>query len=285
MRISNYMHDMKKLILIIGALIIVGAMVWFFEFKTEDMIEPVEVDPYAGNTVTSKQRAIEVAREHIENSDMYRIRSGRNLVFQEAVWTACDGCWDVVFSFERAKANDSVSYDKMKAVVKIHYWEIIDTSYELDLRALIRPEQCVMLKGRVLTISDGSTCDESEEDIGDVSGMEAPQVCCVKRVSDKKDDGVEYMTIKVGETFDIRVPSNPTTGHQWKVLFDNARLNLVESEYIEAEDKELVGASGEEVFSFEALKRGDTKVSLEYIRAFEPGTPPIIERAYAITVK
>lgn len=90
-------------------------------------------------------------------------------------------------------------------------------------------------------------------------------------------DGVKEYTdpaapieIEKGEEFAIVLESNPTTGYQWKLAdpLDEEIVVLVKTEY-EEPDEELVGAPGEEKWTFKAQGLGDTEINLAYVRPWE----------------
>jgi uncharacterized protein YggE/predicted secreted protein len=78
----------------------------------------------------------------------------------------------------------------------------------------------------------------------------------------------------VNEEFQVTLDSNPSTGYRWGVTrIDETMVKLVNDEYVPP-DSDLVGAWGQQVFTFEALKGGDTTtISLEYVRPWEPENP------------
>jgi predicted secreted protein len=55
-----------------------------------------------------------------------------------------------------------------------------------------------------------------------------------------------------------------TTGYNWEADFDDSFLKLVRDEFKPAEDKDVVGAGGEQRFTFEGVKKGKTEVTLTY---------------------
>jgi len=55
-----------------------------------------------------------------------------------------------------------------------------------------------------------------------------------------------------------------TTGYNWEADFGDSFLELVQDEFKPAEDKDLVGAGGEQRFTFEGVKKGKTEVTLTY---------------------
>lgn len=76
----------------------------------------------------------------------------------------------------------------------------------------------------------------------------------------------------VGSQFTVRLESNPTTGYEWQVarIADETVVRLVDSRYVPPASN-LLGAGGEQVFTFEGLKEGRTAITLEYARPFEEG--------------
>ena len=66
----------------------------------------------------------------------------------------------------------------------------------------------------------------------------------------------------------ITLESNLTTGFAWKLVTepDPAVLELVGSTYV-APDSDLVGAGGEEVWTFHAVGDGSTELELSYERS------------------
>ncbi|MEW6555680.1 MAG: protease inhibitor I42 family protein [Actinomycetota bacterium] len=83
-------------------------------------------------------------------------------------------------------------------------------------------------------------------------------------------DPAQLIEVEKGEEFAIVLESNPTTGYQWKLAeeLDTEIVVLVKTEY-EAPDTELLGAAGEEKWTFKAENVGDTTITLAYVRPWE----------------
>ena len=89
------------------------------------------------------------------------------------------------------------------------------------------------------------------------------------------------VTITVGETMEIALPGNPTTGFSWEVSsIDSAVLTAVGDPSFRA-DSTLVGSGGTMTLQFEAVAPGTTALELVYHRPFED-VPP--EDAFSLTV-
>lgn len=79
---------------------------------------------------------------------------------------------------------------------------------------------------------------------------------------------------KVGETFEISLPSNHTTGYGWYLQVnesqENSPVKLIKKEYITNPHPEgMVGVGGTEKFIFKALKEGAVPLALAYKRIWE----------------
>ena len=96
------------------------------------------------------------------------------------------------------------------------------------------------------------------------------------------DSGTEIL-VEMGERFEIRLDSNPSTGYSWEFA-DDAGPSAVElvSQDHEPADTELVGASGVDVFVFEAVD-GAQVLRLEYLRSFDD--PAVPERVAEFVVR
>jgi len=93
--------------------------------------------------------------------------------------------------------------------------------------------------------------------------------------------------VTAGESFTVTLGSNPTTGFQWveeAQISDTGVLEQVKHEFIspESEPPPPPGTPGQEVWTFKALKKGTTTVSMEYSRPWEGGEKA--EWTYNLTV-
>ncbi len=93
---------------------------------------------------------------------------------------------------------------------------------------------------------------------------------CVGEVKTYTDSG-QTINIGVNQEFIIAIGTNPTTGYDWEVSFDETILELVEKTYNLGEKAEegAVGVGGVDYFRFEALKAGETEITLVYKRQWE----------------
>lgn len=84
------------------------------------------------------------------------------------------------------------------------------------------------------------------------------------------DAGVSR-SVDIGSLTMVRLPENPTTGYRWQSDSDEARLKVVDDRF---EGAELpVGASGDRVLVFEAVRAGSARLHLAKRRSWESSEP------------
>ncbi len=100
------------------------------------------------------------------------------------------------------------------------------------------------------------------------------------------EDHGQTVTLQVGQTLEVRLPANPTTGYEWQVReVDDAVLQTLGEPQFVAEDSERLGAGGVQVWRFQAQAVGTTTLDMVYVRPWETDTPPA-ERFYlTVTVR
>ena len=84
--------------------------------------------------------------------------------------------------------------------------------------------------------------------------------------------------VAVGDSFTVTLCSNPSTGFQWsesaqigeQAILQQTNHQLVPPE-TKADKPPAPGAAGKETWTFKALEKGTTEVSLEYSRPWEGG--------------
>jgi len=76
-----------------------------------------------------------------------------------------------------------------------------------------------------------------------------------------------------GDSVVVTLCSNPSTGFQWSEtaqISDETVLRQINHEFVSPE-KDVPGAAGREVWTFEALRAGTSTISMEYSRPWEGG--------------
>jgi inhibitor of cysteine peptidase len=95
------------------------------------------------------------------------------------------------------------------------------------------------------------------------------------------------LSVKAGGSFTVTLCSNPTTGFQWEsaVISDQSVLTETGHQSVSPEDENLVGAAGKEVWTFQALKKGTSTISIQYSRPWEGGEKGVWSFTAVVTVK
>lgn len=95
-------------------------------------------------------------------------------------------------------------------------------------------------------------------------------------------DNGSQVTLEVGQTLVLSLASNPTTGYQWGIAeLDEAILRETDHQY-KADWPVTIGSGGKEVWRFQALNSGTTRLSLEYTRPWEENAEAI--QTYTVEV-
>lgn len=86
----------------------------------------------------------------------------------------------------------------------------------------------------------------------------------------------QMLQVQQGETFEIKLCSNPSTGFRWSEeaqISDSIILKQEDHEFVgpESEPPPPPGTPGQEVWTFEALKEGSSTIFFEYSRPWEGG--------------
>jgi len=98
-------------------------------------------------------------------------------------------------------------------------------------------------------------------------------------------NAMSRVEIYIGDTLEVVLKGNPTTGYIWEVDYvDSAILRQVGKTEFKA-DRKARGSGGKIIMRFEALTRGQTLLKLIYHRPFEKDIQPIRTFEAAVAVK
>ena len=96
-------------------------------------------------------------------------------------------------------------------------------------------------------------------------------------------DQDKTINTSVDKEFLIALDSNPTTGYDWELSYDESMLSLEYEEFSTEKCPGLVGAGGTQYFAFKALKAGETKIETVYKRHWEEEI--IDQREFTVNIK
>lgn len=98
-------------------------------------------------------------------------------------------------------------------------------------------------------------------------------------------DAGNQIALNAGESFDVVLAGNPTTGYQWEVAESDASIVKQADKAKFESSSTAIGAGGHFTFRFTAVGAGQTPLQLVYRRPFEKGTPPVQTFEIRVVVK
>jgi predicted secreted protein len=124
--------------------------------------------------------------------------------------------------------------------------------------------------------------------VSKIAAAAAPQADTIPTSSTGFDmaGGVEQIRVLAGKQFSITLHANHTTGYSWRLAkpLDPATLRQISDDY-HAATSDAVGASGEEVWTFESVAAGNAELDFEYVRPFEKDAKPMKKAKYSIVIE
>lgn len=140
----------------------------------------------------------------------------------------------------------------------------------------------LFILGSVLIVSalilGGCTPSTSQEASADVSCDDFMKLQSISR----------ELEVAVDSSFTLTLCSNPTTGFQWESakISDQTVLAQVGHQFVspESETPPPPGTAGKEVWTFKALKKGKSTISIEYSQPWEGGEKAAWTYALAVVV-
>lgn len=103
-------------------------------------------------------------------------------------------------------------------------------------------------------------------------------------------DNGKNITVKTGDTVQVVLEGNPTTGYTWTVAIPDKDKGILQQQgdavYAQqTTDKSVVGAGGTFTFSLKAAAAGQTTLTFDYARPFDKDVAPLKTLTVNITVK
>jgi len=130
---------------------------------------------------------------------------------------------------------------------------------------MIRKGLCILLIAAALLFTAGCVAEQPETPPVTPAPPES------LHMFDDTNNGETY-TVASGDTIQIKLVENPTTGYSWDMTVPEG-LTLVSDEFI-APDTELAGAPGTHVWHIEAATPGTYTLDGQYIRPWETDAEP-----------
>jgi predicted secreted protein len=102
-------------------------------------------------------------------------------------------------------------------------------------------------------------------------------------------DNGQSFAVGVGDTIEVMLPGNPTTGFEWAAAISEEDATLLEQQgepaYVsESSGETVVGGGGVYTFTFKTVAKGQAELKLVYARPFE-SVPPEQTFTVALTIE
>lgn len=88
-------------------------------------------------------------------------------------------------------------------------------------------------------------------------------------------DADSTVTLRVGDSLEIALEGNPTTGYTWETAPGAGSLLEQRGEREFKPDSSALGSGGMFMLRFKAIQQGEAQLKLIYHRTFEPNAPPL----------
>ncbi|MAI66766.1 MAG: hypothetical protein CMJ26_02675 [Phycisphaerae bacterium] len=97
-------------------------------------------------------------------------------------------------------------------------------------------------------------------------------------------DSDRNIVLSLGRTFEIVLPSNPTTGYSWSLdVHDSSVIKNVANTFI-SDVSGRVGVGGSTTWTLRAIGKGETVLMFSYQRPWEEKAPPTKVVSFTISV-
>ena len=99
-------------------------------------------------------------------------------------------------------------------------------------------------------------------------------------------DSGRVVNLKPGDTFEVRLEANPSTGYSWVVSPEKTDIVRQQSmKFMRGGIDDVAGAGGKNIWKFEGVKAGSLKLTFSYERPWEKGVPAVKTVWYSVVVQ
>jgi len=106
----------------------------------------------------------------------------------------------------------------------------------------------------------------------------------IRGLSGQMKIDTKEVVVPAGETFEIVLDENASTGYSWQYSVLNPEVAIIVKDEPILPDSRLLGASGNHRFIVKGLKQGKCEITFKYLRSWDPNS---IEKSirYIVEVK
>ena len=108
---------------------------------------------------------------------------------------------------------------------------------------------------------------------------------CGNKVSISSEANLSKIVLEKGQVLVLKLATNPTTGYDWEIVGLDSAILQQKGDVAYKSDSALIGSGGVDIWTFEAVKSGQTHLSLTYHRSWEKDIAPMETFDLDIVVK
>lgn len=110
--------------------------------------------------------------------------------------------------------------------------------------------------------------------------------CVAARLDVTDEENGKDLVLRHGDVLTVTLPANRTTGYGWQSSFSRGGVLRSDGEAVYLPGKTCrIGSGGTEVWTFRAMKTGNTTLTLGYQRPWEKGVAPVKTVSWPVTVR
>jgi inhibitor of cysteine peptidase len=98
------------------------------------------------------------------------------------------------------------------------------------------------------------------------------------------DEAIRSVTVPAGQTIEVTIKENPTTGFHWEIDAVTGPLTLVSSDFA-AQPDAVPGRGGKRTIVVRADSRGAGELRLRYERSWQAGSTTPQRRTLAVVIE
>lgn len=134
--------------------------------------------------------------------------------------------------------------------------------------ALVAGLLCILIGTSAITFHSAASADTSS------NNADTPKIAPATMTFNETNNGQTALAT-LGDTFEVKLESNASTGYQWSVAKQDTEALEAEGEpkYVRPAHS-LPGSPGQQVFRFKIKQVGETKLELHYTRPWEKDKEP-----------
>ena len=182
------------------------------------------------------------------------------------IWTEMPGRNDAVLEAQGSKTADPKRPITASVDAKVYFRYLVKDAGATEIRlGYVRPREGNDTPERLFNVKI-----VAEKAVADAAPGKTV-------VLETKDNGAS-VTVKAGDTIQIKLRSNRTTGYSWAEIKDKTDAKVLKSDggnyEVNAHPEGMVGVGGVETFTFTAVAPGRTEIALGYARPWEKDKEP-----------